>query len=298
MAMNRDYSGTSSLEREIELEMDEELEAANEETRLEDSEAGDEEYEDVLELDEELESDEEAGLDEELDEELEGSDDHESQYVDRFMEIAAREFESESEVDQAMNETLNDVASEYLFGSIWKKAKKFGKRLAKNKIVGSLVKKGLSVASGQFPALKAAMQLAKGNLQGALLNLGKQALGTVVPGSTAALGALSSLGITPGGEGEAERESWENYVQLSREAFEHLANNVTPTANQPVEANRLAANAFQHAVKRAQSRTGGGVRHGAGRRVGRSTGRVVHYQLRPGEKIVITGGQKIVVKGA
>ena len=101
------------------------------------------------------------------DEELGHADgDREREYVERFLEIAAHEFESESEVDQAMNETLTDVANEYLFGSLWKKAASFGKNLAKNSVVRALVNKGLSVASGQFPALKAALQLAKGNLQG------------------------------------------------------------------------------------------------------------------------------------
>src|ERR1700741_1790070 len=117
-----------------------------------------------------------------------------------------------------------------------------------------MVRKGLSVASGQLTALKAAMRLAKGNLQGALLNLGKQAIGTAIPGGTGALGALSALG--GGGDPGAppdEREVWQNYTQLARDAFEHLGDNITEVADQPIEASRLAANAFQHAVQRAQS---------------------------------------------
>jgi hypothetical protein len=296
MPTNRDYSGLSELEREIELEMDEELERDDEgDERFE---AGDEEHEDVLEL--------EGAPDEEGDEELGGERDEseygdsgrDQEFVDRFLEIASREFESEAEVDQAMNETLSDVANEYLFGSLWKKAKRLGKSLASNSIVRSLVNKGLSVASGQFPALKAALQLAKGNLQGALLNLGKQALGTVVPGGGAALGALKALGVDPGGNQPNNQELWENYVQLSREAFEHLANNVTASADHPVEASRLASAAFQHAVKRAQARAQNGMRGFSGRRrFSAKGGRVVRHRLRPGEKLIITGAHKLIVRG-
>jgi hypothetical protein len=310
MARNADYSGLAELEREIELEMDEELDTELDEEMDEGELGSDEENEALLELNEE------AGPDEELEsEDPEGeapNGGRDSEFVDRFMEIASREFESESEVDRAMNETLNDVASEYLFGSIIKgikKAKKFGQRLAKNSIVKSLVKKGLSVASGQFPALKAAMQLAKGNLQGALVNLGKQALGAAIPGGTAALGALQSIGIAPAGEMANDREAWENYVQISREAFEHLGNNVTAKADQPIEASRLASQALQHALGRAQARVasgvsgvvggivGGGTRAGGTRGTGQRSGRVTRYHIRPGEKIVIVGGRKLIVSG-
>ena len=108
------------------------------------------------------------------------------------------------------------------------------------------------------------------------MNLGKQAITAAIPGSGAALGALNSLGFTQSESPEDNREAWENYVQMSGEAFEHLAANITPRADQPVEANRLATNAFQHAMKRAQQRTmAGGQRpmngpqgacHGASRR--------------------------------
>ena len=185
MRKTSDFSGLSDLEREIELEMDDELETeeepeSNDELELDDELETDEETDeselelafetdDESDFEQEAQADEEAGVEDETDEELEvkvGGDDRNQEYVERFLEIASHEFESESEVDRMMNETLNDVASEYLFGSL-KRLGKGLKGLAKNRIVRSLVKKGLSVASGQLPALKAAMQLAKGNLQGA-----------------------------------------------------------------------------------------------------------------------------------
>lgn len=292
MPINRDYAGMSELERELELEMDDELEIEGEADDGGAFEAaGDDEVGDQTES--------EAG-DLEIDEEHDEGRDRE--FVERFMEIASREFEAEYELDQAMNEVLDDVAQEYLFGNILKKARRFGQGLMKNKVLGSLVRKGLSVASGQLPALKAAMQLAKGNLQGALLNMGKQFVGTAIPGGSVALGALSALG---GGGSASEREVWQNYTQLARDAFEHLGDNVNEMADQPVEASRLAANAFQHAVRRAQGRgpsnaqanmgAGRNGRPGGMRRSGSGARRV---QLRPGEKLIISGAGTIIVRGS
>ncbi|OFX02709.1 MAG: hypothetical protein A3D94_01120 [Alphaproteobacteria bacterium RIFCSPHIGHO2_12_FULL_66_14] len=281
----QDLTGLSELEREVELEMDDELEIA-------DDEAGDE---GTLELES---GDDEAPF--QVDPEFEAGDGRDQEFVDRFLEIASRQFESEFEVDQALNEVLEDVAQEYLFGSIWKKAKRFGRKLANNRALGALVRKGLSVASGQLPALKAAMQLAKGNLKGALLNLGKQAIGAAIPGGSVALGALSAL--RGGGPGEApdEHETWQNYTQIAREAFEHLGNTVNEMADQPIEASRLAANAFQHAVGRAQARAarnGGGARPDGPGRTGGGPQRVSHHRLRRGEKLIISGAGTIIVRG-
>jgi hypothetical protein len=304
MARNHS-SDLSDLEREIELEMESELEAVDvgaQESEGPEYENDDREAADTWEL--EAESDEEADdesfRDEEADDgselEIDGGD-RNQEYVERFMEIASRQYESESEVDQAMNETLDDMAREYFFGKILKKAKK----LASNPAIRALVKKGLKVASGQLPALKAAMALAKGDLKGSILNLGKQALGAAIPGGPAVLGALSSLGFKEVDDPQANREAWENYVEMSREAFEHLANNVTPSADQPLEASRLATNAYRHAIRRAQNRThlqrrgNGGMAMSRHRRPG---GPVVRHHLRPGQKIVITGAAKLIVKGA
>ncbi|MFZ5784297.1 MAG: hypothetical protein ACOY4R_29225 [Pseudomonadota bacterium] len=299
MAINRDYSGISELERELELEleMDDELEIDDE------AGAGNDSYE--AETDEEadlqgnFESEGDLYADElkvgrerpfEVDE---GSD---QEFVERFMEVASREFEAEFELDQAMNEVLDDVAQEYLFGRILRGARSLGRRVMKNKALGALVRKGLRVASGHLPALKAAMQLAQGNLQSALLNVGKQMVGTAIPGGSVALGALSALG---GSGAPAEREVWENYTQMAREAFEHLADTVNEAADQPVEASRLAANAFQHAVRRAQARAGAGRlgQPGAAGGAVRGRGGARRVHLRPGEKLIISGAGTIIVRG-
>lgn len=292
----------SELERELELEMDDELELDEE------ADGADGEFEKESDEEESLQADSEAEGDLYANEltvsrerPFEADEGRDQEFIERFMEIASREFEADYELDQAMNEVLDDVAQEYLFGRILKGARRLGRRVVKNKALGSLVRKGLSVASGQLPALKAAMQLAKGNLQGALLNLGKQAIGTAIPGGSVALGALSALG--GGGDSGAspnEREVWQNYTQIAREAFEHLADNVNEVADQPLVASRLAANAFQHAVGHAQARLGVAGRTGQAssiRTPGGARG-VSRYRLRPGEKLIISGAGTIIVRGA
>src|SRR5689334_11712218 len=108
-------SGFSDLEREFELEM-------------EGSDGSDSELDEELDeetSDEEFESDEESG-DFETAFELESAG---FDYADRLQELSAREFESESEVDQALNEVLNDIEQEFFFKSLrskWNKFKKGG----------------------------------------------------------------------------------------------------------------------------------------------------------------------------
>jgi hypothetical protein len=203
-----------------------------------------------------------------------------SEYVERFLEISGRQFESPYEADAAMGEVLDDIEREYFFGAIKRGLKKLGK----NKLLNSLAKKGLSLGVNKFlPGLQGALQLARGNVKGALLNFGKQALGSVVPGGGAVLDAVKSIGLVPAGGEAMERETWENYVNLSREAYEHLAENLTPTADQPAEAMRLANNAVQHAIAKAKVRT-------AGR--SKDRGKVVRLRVSPGERIrfIVVGG--------
>lgn len=306
MAIKQDYAGMSDLERDIELEMDDEFEFEGDEEAGVDEEADDQEFE--------LEGDEEATQDQEADEEngflQEAGDDSEfeieadtrvrdQEYVEKLMEIAGRTYESEFEVDQALNETLDGLAQERLFGGL----KKAWTKLKSNKVLGALAKKGLSFASGQIPGLKAALALAQGDLSSTIKNLGGDVMKTLVPGSGPVLGALKSLGFMQSENPEDNREAWENYVQMAGEAFEHLAANITPKVDHPVEANRLAANAFQHAMRRAEQRTmarghrpmngqaRGMMRHGGGHR------RVARITVKPGQIVVLKNARKVVVKG-
>jgi hypothetical protein len=221
MVSNADASDLSELERELELEMEEPMDSSGE-------------------LDEEFEgpADEGEGAEEELEMEHEGSD-----YAERLSNLASREFESETEVDQALNEVLNDIEQEFFWGAIkrgWKKLKKGG--------LGNLVKKGLSLAAGQIPALQALKgitSLARGDLKGFVGSLAKSAIGAAVPGGGLALGALKNLGFGESELAEDDREAWNNVVTVAREAYDHLARNLNERADDPVEAARLASDAFK-----------------------------------------------------
>ncbi len=283
--MRNDYADLSELEREFEYEM-EGRSSDDSEMEYEGADDSELEFEQdfALEADEEMEGNEQEF---EQDYEFENGDARSYEFVERFMEISGREFESSYEVDAAMNEVLDDLEREYFFGAI----KRGLKKLSKNKLLRSLAKKGMSMGMSKFlPGLQGALQLARGNVKGALLNFGKQALGSVVPGGGMMLDAVKSIGLKTASDGEdVERETWENYVQLSREAYEHLAENLTPTAHQPAEATRLANNAVQHAIAKARTRAAPR-RPMGGRRPGR--GRVVQLRVAPGErvKLVLIGG--------
>jgi hypothetical protein len=282
--MMDNYGDLSELEREFELEM----EGASDDLEMEfEGSSNDFEYE--FEQDDELTDDLEVSFEQDDQEfEFEGDfgDSRSHEFVERFMEIGTRQFESSYEVDEAMGEVLDDIEREYFFGAI----KRGLKKLSKNKLLKSLAKKGLTMGVNKFfPGLKGALQLARGNVKGALLNFGKQALGSVVPGGGAMVDAVQSIGLNSGGGEAQERETWENYVNLSREAYEHLAENLTPKADQPAEAIRLANNAVQHAIAKAQVRAVGSQGSGTRRR---QSGRVARLRVSPGQRI------KLIIVGA
>lgn len=277
MDKHHDYSDLSELEREFELEMEDALSTGFE---LEFEDEADEEQDYALPDGGEFEGGYDA-----MPEGGHEAGSRSGDYVERFLELSAREFESPAEVDQAMNEVLDDMEREYFFGRLARGIK----RLGKSKLLRSLASKGLRLGARRFfPGLQGALQLARGNLKGALLNFGKQALGSVVPGGMATLDTVRALGLGPGEGPDPERENWENYVDFAREAYEHLADNITPTADQPAEASRLANDAIQHAIRQARSRAGG---YRGGRSYAAGGSRVVQVRVAPGERItlVITG---------
>ena len=270
MARNQDDSYLSELERELELEMDD-LELENE-SEL-DEELSDEEFENASDYEEDSQQQEF-----ELDEGETGD------YAERFYELSQMEFESESELDRELEGLLNGMERDYFFGGIKKFIKSKGK---------GLIKKGLKYAAGRVPALQALKgitQLARGNLKGSLLALAKTAL-AAHPAGAAALPALKALGFETSEDSEANREAWDNYVEVARESYEHLAQNLNENADSPLEASRLATNAFQTALRqqggrktsqqRARRFKRGGVTVGSGRK------RQIVYIDRDVEEVVI-----------
>jgi len=250
MAHDRYDADLSELEQEFELE-------------LEDDTSGELEIEDEFAA----ELDDPAG-------ELQTGDGTNG-FAERFYELAQGSYESESELDDGVNELVGEMENEFFFGSLKKKLKSAGK---------SLLKKGLRYAAGAIPGgqvLKAVTQLSRGNLKGLLASLAKSGLAAAVPGGAVALPALQALGFEAD-DPEGNREAWRNYTEMSREAFEYLAEHLNENADSPLEASRLATAAFQNALKRTAGRAGsfGSPRSAPGRRT-----RVIH--LRRGERIVI-----------
>jgi hypothetical protein len=275
----------SDLEREFELDM---------ESEPPEEEAFETDLDQELEAELEEEYAEEEGP-EELDQEFEvlaetleqDQDPREMEFAERFYELGQRQFESEFEVERELAEVLDDMEREYFFGRLVRGIKRVGK----SRLVRGLVRKGLRFAQQRFPALKAITQLARGNLKGALLPLAKTALGTVVPGGPAALGVLRGLGFETAEDAAQNRAGWQNYTRMAREAYEHMADNMTMRVDEPREASRLAMSAFQQALSQAQQRaqalaSQAGLSTGARRR----GGRVIRVRLRPGQRLLVTRG--------
>jgi hypothetical protein len=264
MSRNNDMS---DLEQEFELEME-----GDEGESPKDEELG-------SDWETEQASDEEA--DEETDQESESEPTETGGYADRFYELSQRAFESESELDDEVRDIVNDMERNYFWGN-WKKRLK--------KIGGSLIKKGLGHLAGKFPVFKglqAVTQLARGNVKGALGSLAKAGLTAALsasPAGAVALPALKALGFEATADSEPNREAWDNYVEVAREAFNHLGQNISEAAVDPVEASRLASNAFQTAVRNVQARVRS---NGTGVRDHRK--RSMTIQVRRGERIIIEG---------
>ena len=212
----------SDIEREFEKEMKEE--ELPKESRLP------EETEFEREYDKEMKG-------EELPEEIELDP-----FAEKFYELSNRTFKTEAEIDNAVNGILNEIERDYFFKDLLKKTKKAGKLL---------LKKGLRMFEGvpAFQAAKGITQLARGNLKGTLGTLAKAGL-KGVRAEAVVLPVLGSLGFEAG---EQNREAWQNFTNVCKESFDYLATNLNENADDPIEASRLASEAFSAALKKVKS---------------------------------------------
>lgn len=279
----------SELEQEFELEMDD--------SETDDFETDDFEMNDDSETDDfEFEADDESESD---DYESEHEDDSQGEYEwlessnsgygERFFELSQREFESESEIDEAVNEILDDMEREYFLGGILKgglsKLKSAAQNLAK-KGIAMAKKAGINLPS--IEALKSMLGpvagLLKGNL-GALIKPALKAALMAHPAGMAALPALKALGFESSEDMGENREAWDNYAAVAQESFEYLAANINANANNPIEASRLAANAFQAGLKNVKNRRG--FMPNKMRRANSQKRKVRRIYIHPGETLVI-----------
>jgi uncharacterized protein YoxC len=227
------------------------------------------EFEEDLKEEEERLSPEETELEGEFDEELEGEELPEKKTLDpfaeKFYELSSRTFKTETEIDTAVNGILNEIERGYFFKGLLKKTGKSGK---------ALLKKGLRTFKGvsAFQAAEGITQLVRGNLKGTLSTLAKS--GLKVRAGAAALPVLGTLGFE---SGETNRDAWQNFVNVCKESFDYLAINLDENADDPLEANKLASEAFGDALKRVKSELKSAseqrVKRVAERRVVEKTGR-------------------------
>ncbi len=249
-----DDTGLSELERELELEMGDERESVD-----------DREWE--KELESAIDSDRERP-----EEEADKGDTESTDYADRFYELSQRSFESEFEMDDSVNRLLTEMEREYFFRGLWRRMRQGGRWLLRRAA-------GLARGTPIGRIVSGVTQLARGNLRGALGSLARAGLGSLVsaiPGGAAALPALNALGLGETDDPERNREGWNNYVSVVREAYDNLARNLNERANDPIEANRLATEAFRAGMRSAQNN----------RPQTTSRGRRV-ISLRSGERVII-----------
>jgi hypothetical protein len=261
----RNAVGLSDLELEVELDM--EGDAPDEE-----SWAG-ETDEEALELEGEAPEEE---LDEEAyDEEAGGAygagDPRDSSLAKRLYELSGQSFESDADFDREIDEVLGEAGRDYFISRAWR-------RIKKSRALRGLAGK----VAGRLPHLKALTQLARRDLRGAIKTGVKAAAASFVPGGPV---LLKGLGFEAGGDQRANRAAWQNYAQMTREAYEIMADRLHERVDQPLEASRLAAGAFQHALQRAQVRASelGQAAKGSGMA---GTSRKVIW-LEPGQTLVI-----------
>lgn len=247
----------SELEREFELEMDDasypgtdhELEAELEHLMAE----GDEEYEyeedgAAGEYKYEYEEDGlQSGYEYEEDvEEGESSGQDFRPYGERLFELSQREFESESEMDDALGGIFDDMEREYFF----RKAASF---LKSNPIAKSFINKAVDAAAGFIPggrvALDAIRTMGKPLLQGIRNNWSgavKAGVNALAPGSLRMAGNFAGrLGLRPGNGALATREAFGRIAKGIQRSYEFAAEHFDGRAGDPLVASRLANRAFE-----------------------------------------------------
>ena len=194
-------------------------------------------------------------------------------FAENFYKLSGRTFETETELDNAVNGILNEIERDYFFKGLFKKTKKAGQ---------SLLQKGLKTFKGvsAFQAAKGITQLARGNLKGTLATLAKAGLkGAQGPTGVGAsnLPVLNALGFETGEEGN--REAWQNFTNVCKESFDYLARNLSEKADDPLEASKLASEAFGAALKKVKSERLSVSKQRTGKMVERTGQKVVNRRV-------------------
>ncbi|MCO6491912.1 MAG: hypothetical protein J5I98_26080 [Phaeodactylibacter sp.] len=257
---HKHHYGMSELEREFELEMDDssypgtdhELEAELEHLMAEgdgeyeyDEDSAAEEYEHEYEEDEpqsEFEYDEDV-------EEGESFGQDFRPYGERLFELSLREFESESEMDDALGGIFDDMEREYFF------SRAIG-ILKRNPIARSLVSKAVNAVAGSIPggqvALDAIKTMGKPLLQGIRNNWSgavRAGAHALAPDAIRMAGNFAGrLGLQPGNGAAANREAFRRIAKGIQRSYEFAAGHFDHRSGDPLVASRLANRAFEAGV--------------------------------------------------
>jgi len=284
----------SELERELEFEFEEsepnsqEYEMDDSELELEIEEPEQQHYSQEHEMDDsELELEfEDGGYDSNhYNQELElkmDNDNRVEDFTNRFYELSSRTYESEFEMDDAIDSLVNEMEREFFFKKLGKKLKKAGKGLLKKGL--KLVSKTVGNVLSKTPignVVKGVTQVVRGDIKGALGSLAKAGLQTAIPGvGTAAVAAADALGFEVE-DPERNRQAWKRYVLVSRETYDYLARNLQEDSDEPEKAMVLAAKAIHHGMRRHA------IRPGARRHRGRLASNRKLLRLKPGQTVRI-----------
>src|SRR5215467_2362016 len=286
----------SELERELEFEFEEPEQQQGQdlddnELELELDEPEQQQGQDLDDNELELEFEDDVygrdGDDDNDSQELELKMDNDNQveeFANRFYELSTRTYESEFEMDDAIDSLVNEMEREFFFKKLGKKLKKAGKGLLKKglKLVGKTVGNVLS-KTPIGNVVKGVTQIVRGDIKGALGSLAKAGLQTALPGvGTAAVAAADALGFEVENP-EKNRQAWERYVLVSRETYDYLARHLEEDSDEPEKAAVLAAKALHHGLRRHAIRPG--ARRDRLRRLANNRRRVL--RLKPGQSVRI-----------
>lgn len=288
------HADMSELEREYELELignsndfsDEELELEFEYI-----------MDDEEELEFEFEFEQDSGDEEnELEYEYEYEDSLGSgTFGERLYELSQKEFESEYEMDEALNEIFDDMEREFFFKKLWKAGKNL---ISKNPLIKNLAGKALNLAAGFIPGgrvgLSALKTFGKPLLKGIRQNwsnVAKAGISAVAPNAMKSVkGFASKLGIAPENAEESNQEAFEKIAEGIQRSYEFAADHFGDRAGDPIIAGRLANRAFEAGVMPViQGRAS--AKNTPGKKQTNSKGRrVIHLREQPGEEI-----EKIII---
>ncbi|MDR4497121.1 MAG: hypothetical protein MRK02_04235 [Candidatus Scalindua sp.] len=238
----------------------------------------DDDSEDEFELENELNTLEDDGVTE--------------NFARRLYELSTRSYESEYELDEEVDRALDAVEDEFMVKRLHRKKKRGKKKGLFKKILSAGAKIVGKIAS-KTPIgslIKAGTSLVRGNIKGALGNLAKAAVGTVLGpvAGTVATTAIDALGggDEGGEEGEVRRggkrrRAIRRVARIARDTYREVADTLPEDFDHPLVASEVARKAVRKAM----------IKNGVkppGKAEGISQQRRV-IKLRPGEKVVIIG---------